>query len=83
MSDEPEPDHYFRDSSGDMWVNMSAVKQNLDLVPLGGGEVSLEVADVMVAKDNPAMSLLLTAEGHRQLGEIQFNDYDWEMESDT
>lgn len=75
-------DHYFYDSNGDMWVNISAMKDSIDIIPLGGGEIRLKIDQVLVDKQNPVLAMSLTTEAHEKLSEVTFNEYDWTMEDE-
>jgi hypothetical protein len=61
-SDEPKTDHYFNDSDGELWVNVSnAGSVTLDLIDTG--EVQVGVAEIAVSKGDGSLLAVVDTDG--------------------
>jgi len=74
MTDEDNirPDHYFRDSGGDMWVNVSAVRRSnaFELLTVDpNAEITLDTTDARVGTRYPSLQMVLSTEGQEALEE--------------
>jgi len=62
--------HYFYDSDGHLYVDMTAVRKrgSVELISVGGGEIDLTLTEARVEKARPVLNLPITVEGDNALG---------------
>lgn len=70
--DNTEPEHYFYDSGGHLWVDVTAVRENggLEVIPVETdkvGEVILPVTQFQVGKQHPSLQAVLTVDADDNL----------------
>jgi hypothetical protein len=57
--------HYFYDSNGHLYVDMTAVRErgNVEIVPIGSGEIVVDVCEMRVAKERPVINFTTSLDG--------------------
>jgi hypothetical protein len=66
--DDPKTDHYFNDSDGDLWVNLSNTDSvTLDLIDTG--EVLVGVTEIAVSKQTGSLLMVVDTDGQAAIDE--------------
>lgn len=66
---DPEPDHFFRDSSGHLWLDVTAIREGggVTLYGIGGYEIFLEPDQFVYGTEHPELRLDLSEQDHDAL----------------